>query len=116
MADACVYLLESRDFKDTYETSIGDNDSCEATKSKHLEIRNTHINIGTGVDISIKELAQTIKEIIGFNGELYFNTEKPDGTMIKLTDPSKLHGLGWKHKVELKEGIETMYNWYINQK
>jgi len=116
MADACVYLLESRDFKDTYESTTGDNDSCEPTKSKHQEIRNTHINIGTGVDISIKELAQTIKEIIGFEGELYFNTEKPDGTMIKLTDPSKLHGLGWKHKVELKEGIASMYTWYINQK
>jgi len=116
MADACVYLLESRDFKDTYESTTGDNDSCEPTKSQHQEIRNTHINIGTGVDISIKELAQTIKEIIGFNGELYFNTEKPDGTMIKLTDPSKLHGLGWKHKVELKDGIKKMYSWYINQK
>jgi GDP-L-fucose synthase len=82
----------------------------------HQEIRNTHINIGTGVDISIKELAQTIKEIIGFNGELYFNTDKPDGTMIKLTDPSKLHGLGWKHKVELEKGIAIVYAWYINQK
>ena len=99
MADACVYLLENRDFKDTYS-------------SDDKEIRNTHINIGTGIDISIKELAYVIKEIIGFKGEFYFNTEKPDGTMIKLTDPSKLHSLGWKHKVELKEGIEKMYRWY----
>ncbi len=115
MADACVYLLESRDFKDTYETIDGDNSSCEVTKTLHQEIRNTHINIGTGVDISIKELAQIIREIIGFNGELYFNTAKPDGTMIKLTDPSKLHGLGWKHKVELEEGIKKMYSWYISK-
>ena len=102
MADACVFLLESRDFKDTY-----------AKETK--EIRNTHINIGTGVDVSIKELAQTIKEIVGFKGELYFNASKPDGTMIKLTDPSKLHSLGWKHKVELEDGIRTMYEWYLAQ-
>ena len=103
MADACVYLLENRDFRHTY--SSGDK-----------EIRNTHINIGTGVDISIKELAFVIQKIIGFKGEFYFNIEKPDGTMIKLTNPSKLHGLGWKHKVELEEGIKKMYAWYIGQK
>jgi len=100
MADACVFILENRDFKDTYD---------EDTK----EIRNTHINIGTGVDISIKELALTIKKIVGYEGELYFNDTKPDGTMVKLTDPSKLHGLGWKHKVELQEGISTVYEWYL---
>ncbi len=101
MADACVFLLESRDFKDTYDKN-------------NKEIRNTHINIGTGVDISIKELAETIKRIVGYEGKLYFNDTKPDGTMVKLTDPSKLHDLGWKHKVELKEGIQTMYEWYLN--
>ena len=103
MADACVFLLENRDFKDTYE----DNSK---------EIINTHINIGTGVDISIKELAELIQKIIGFKGELRFNTDKPDGTMVKLTDPSKLHDLGWKHKVELEDGIKTMYEWYLINK
>jgi GDP-L-fucose synthase len=103
MADACVFLLENRDFKDTYSAD-----------SK--EIRNTHINIGTGVDISIKELAELIKNIIGFEGELKFNTAKPDGTMVKLTDPSKLHSLGWKHKVELEEGIARIYDWYLTSK
>ena len=103
MADACVFLLENRDFKDTYEKDV-------------KEIVNTHINIGTGVDISIKELAELMKSIIGFSGELTFNTEKPDGTMVKLTDPSKLHSLGWKHKVELEDGIKTMYEWYLNSK
>lgn len=103
MADACVFLLENRDFKDTYEKDA-------------KEIINTHINIGTGVDISIKELAELMKSIIGFGGELTFNTEKPDGTMVKLTDPSKLHSLGWKHKVELEDGIKTMYEWYLNSK
>ena len=103
MADACVFLLENRDFKDTYSID---------TK----EIRNTHINIGTGIDISIKELALIIREIVGFKGELYFNTYKQDGTMVKLTDPTKLHNLGWKHNVRLEDGITTMYEWYLNNK
>jgi len=100
MADACVFILESRDFKDTYDEN-------------QKEVRNTHINIGTGVDISIKQLAQTIQKIVGYEGELYFNDTKPDGTMVKLTDPSKLHSLGWKHTVELEEGIKTVYEWYL---
>lgn len=100
MADACVFLLENRDFKDTFDEN-------------EKEIRNTHINIGTGVDISIKELAELIQEIIGFKGKLVFNTDKPDGTMKKLTDVSKLHNLGWKHKVELESGIKSMFDWYL---
>ena len=76
------------------------------------EVRNTHINIGTGIDISIRELAETIKSIVGYTGELYFDDTKPDGTMVKLTDPSKLHALGWKHVIELEQGIGTMYQWY----
>ena len=106
MADACVFLMENRDFKDTYS-------SPEPVEGQN-EVRNTHINIGTGKEISIALLAETVKETIGFNGELVFNTDKPDGTMRKLTDPSKLHALGWKHKVDLQEGIEKMYNWYKN--
>ena len=103
MADACVFLLENRDFKDTYEKD---------TK----EIMNTHINIGTGVDISIAELTLLIQKVIGYEGEFTFNVDKPDGTMVKLTDPSKLHGLGWKHKVELVDGVKTMYKWYLSKK
>lgn len=102
MADACVFIMEQRDFKDTY-----------AADKK--EVRNTHINIGTGKDITIKDLAFLIKDKVGFNGELYFNAEKPDGTMKKLTDVSKLHGLGWKHKVELENGVEDIYKWYLNK-
>ena len=103
MADACVFLMESINFKNTYDEN-------------QKEIRNTHINIGTGEDISVKELAIMIKEIVGYQGELYFNTDKPDGTMVKLTDPSKLHELGWRHKIELKDGVEKIYNWYKNNK
>lgn len=98
MADACVFLMEKRDFKDTYS----DKD----------EIRNTHINIGTGEDISIADLAQLIKKTIGFQGDFTFNSEKPDGTMKKLTDVSKLHQLGWQHRVDLPDGINSMYQWY----
>ncbi|WP_419766196.1 MAG: GDP-L-fucose synthase family protein [Arcobacter sp.] len=103
MADACVFLLENRDFKDTYSL-------------KNKEIKNTHINIGTGVDISIKELAELIQSIIEFKGNLVFNTSKPDGTMIKLTDSSKLQSLGWKYKTELEIGIKIMYDWYKKMK
>jgi hypothetical protein len=88
--------------------------ACFALDKDEKEIKNTHINIGTGVDISIKELAETIKKIVGYEGELYFNDTKPDGTMVKLTDPSKLHALGWKHKVELEEGIGRVYKWYLD--
>jgi len=113
MADACVFILENRDFKDTYQSQESTNDSCTPNSIQTQEIRNTHINIGTGVDISIKELAQTIQKIVGYEGELYFNDTKPDGTMVKLTDPSKLHSLGWKHTVELEEGIRRVYEWYL---
>jgi GDP-L-fucose synthase len=101
MADACVFLMENRNFTDTFIK--GDT-----------EIRNTHINIGTRKDVSIKELAETIKSIIGFKGDLIYNTDKPDGTMRKLTDVTKLHNLGWKHSMDLEEGIQTLYNWYVN--
>ena len=119
MADACVFLIESRDAKDTYNQDTKEilalNADTPVAKAK-VECRNTHINIGTGVDISIRELAETIKKIVGYKGELYFNDTKPDGTMVKLTDPSKLHSLGWKHTTELEEGIATMYEWFLENK
>jgi GDP-L-fucose synthase len=104
MADACVYCMENIDFKDV----ISEN------SSSIREIRNTHINIGTGKEITIKELAFLIKSKIGFKGEIVFNTSKPDGTMRKLTDPSKIHSLGWHHKIEIEEGLEWLYKWYLN--
>ncbi len=104
MADACIYIMENVDFKDVIPN--------KPSKSTFPEIRNTHINIGTGKELSIKQLAETIKESIGFAGELYFNTSKPDGTMRKLTDVKKLHQLGWHHKIEIENGIRMMYEWY----
>ncbi len=103
MADACVFIMEHRDFKDTHFVD-------------QKEIQNTHVNIGTGEDISIKELAEIIKAVVGFNGDFVFNTSKPDGTMRKLTDVSKLHSLGWKHTISLEDGIRKMYSWYVNSK
>ncbi|WP_456438917.1 GDP-L-fucose synthase family protein [Psychroserpens sp.] len=102
MADACVFIMKNRDFKDTFP-------------KEEKEVRNTHINIGTGKDISISELAETIKAIIDFKGELVYNADKPDGTFRKLTDTSKLNALGWKHKMELKDGIKSIYEWYRNK-
>ena len=101
MADACVFLLENRDFSHTF--SDLDN-----------EVRNTHINVGTGIDISIMELAEQLKITIGYKGSFNFDISKPDGTMRKLTNVSKLHSLGWKHKVSLKKGVEKMYAWYLS--
>jgi GDP-L-fucose synthase len=101
MADACVFIMENRDFKDTYSST--------------KEIRNTHINIGTGSDISIADLALTIKKQFDFKGSFNFNTAKPDGTMKKLTDVSKLNELGWKHKINLEQGIKKLSSWYLDK-
>lgn len=100
MADACVFIMERINFKDTY---IADN----------KEVRNTHINIGTGIDLSIKALSELIRETIGYNGTIEFDSSKPDGTMKKLTDPTKLHNLGWKHTVSLEKGVKMMYEHYL---
>jgi len=102
MADASVFVMEHVDFKDTYKQ--GDKD-----------IRNCHINIGTGKEISIRKLAELIVSTVGYQGQLTFDSTKPDGTMRKLTDPSKLHALGWHHKVEIEEGVQRMYNWYLGR-
>ena len=100
MADASVYILENVDFKDTY-------------RAGEREVRNCHINIGTGKEISIKDVANLIVKCVGYEGELYFDASKPDGTMRKLTDVSKLHRLGWHHTIEIEEGVERMYAWYL---
>ncbi|NLR90493.1 GDP-L-fucose synthase [Flammeovirga agarivorans] len=88
LAEACFYLMQNYDGKQ-------------------------FVNVGTGVDLSIKELAETIKEVVGFEGELVWDSSKPDGTPRKLMDVSKLHQAGWKHKVELKEGISLTYQDFI---
>ena len=89
MADACVFLMENYDGEQ-------------------------HVNIGTGEEVSIRQLAETVKEVVGFEGELVFNTDMPDGTPRKLTTVDKLHGLGWKHKVSLNAGIKMAYEWFLD--
>lgn len=84
LAEACVYLLKNYDEKQ-------------------------FVNIGTGTDVTIKELAETIKDVVGYEGELIWNTDKPDGTPRKLMDVSKMHEMGWKHKIDLRQGIEMVY-------
>lgn len=108
MADACVFLMENIDFKD-----VDPRHQSKSGQSVSTEVRNTHINIGTGKEISIRDLAFLIRDKIGFKGKLDFNTSKPDGTKRKLTDVSKLHALGWHHQIEIEEGIGKLYKWYL---
>jgi len=100
MADASVFIMEKVDFADL--------------KGPNPAVRNCHINIGTGKEISIGEAAQLIAQRVGYKGEIRFNADKPDGTMRKLTDVSKLNALGWRHQIEIQEGIDKMYSWYIS--
>ena len=76
------------------------------------EIRNCHINVGTGKELSIRELSELVVRAVGFEGEVYFDSNKPDGTMRKLIDVSKLHSLGWTHKVEIEDGVQKLFEWY----
>ena len=105
MADASVHVLLNVDFKDTFDTSVKNADGI-------TEIRNCHINVGTGKEISIREVAELIMKEIGFKGELRWDSTKPDGTLKKLTDVKKLHSLGWHHKIEIDEGVHRLYEWY----
>ena len=100
MADASVYVLEHVDFVDAYAPGQKD-------------IRNCHINVGTGKEISIRGVAELIVKTVGYTGELRFDATKPDGTMRKLTDVTKLHNLGWHHRIEIEEGVEKLYRWYL---
>ena len=100
MADASVHVLLNVDFKDAYTEGSRD-------------IRNCHINVGTGKEVSIREVAGMIMKEVQFKGDLRWDSSKPDGTMRKLTDVSKLHSLGWHHRVEIDEGIHRLYEWYL---
>ena len=88
LAEACVFLMNNYEEED-------------------------HINIGTGEDVSIKELVETIADVVEFKGEFVWNTDKPNGTPRKLLDVSKIKSLGWKPTVSLREGIEKTYDWYL---
>lgn len=107
MADASVHCLLNVDWKDVVE-----NTEFRVNHDGIKEIRNCHINVGTGKQLSIKECAEKIVKEIGFCGELLWDDSKPDGTMLKLTDVSKLHRLGWHHAIEIDEGIHRLFAWY----
>ncbi len=95
LADGIRFLLENVDAKDLYENGI------------------SHINIGAGEDLTIKELADLIADVVGYQGSVNYDSTKPDGTPRKLMDVSRIHKLGWKHKTPLREGIEKAYKWFV---
>ena len=100
MADASVYCLEHIDFDDV--------------RGDGPEVRNCHINIGSGREVTIRELARLVRLTVGYHGTVEWDESKPDGTLRKLTDVSRLHSLGWRHKVELEQGVPALYRWYLN--
>lgn len=104
MADASVYILENIDFPTLQKQCI----------EKGQPIRNCHINIGTGIEHTIAQTAEIVRQTIGFNGEIRWDSSKPDGTMRKLCDVTKLHSLGWHHTIELPQGIRKLYKWYLD--
>ena len=128
MADACVHLLLNVNFSDIigiekyssvfYGTStkgIVDRNASEGRGGAIPslgEIRNCHINVGTGKEISIRELAALVARTVGFDGTIEFDASKPDGTPRKLTDVTKLHSLGWHHQVDIEEGVQRLFDWY----
>ena len=95
VADAILFLMENVNARDLYEKGI------------------SHINVGTGKDISINELADLISNIVGYKGKIVHDTNKPDGTPRKLLDVSRINSLGWKYKTELRKGVDLTYNWYL---
>ncbi len=99
MADASVYCLEHINFDDV--------------RGEGPDVRNCHINIGSGVEVTIAGLAALVQQTVGYDGTLRWDTTKPDGTLRKLTDVSRLHSLGWRHRVELEDGVPALYRWYL---
>ena len=128
MADASVHVLLNVNFSDIIGiekySSVHYGASADGTVDRNHsagrggaipklgEIRNCHINIGTGKELTIRELSQLVAKAIGFEGTIEFDASKPDGTMRKLIDVSKLHRLGWKHKVEIEDGVQKLFEWY----
>ena len=128
MADASVHVLLNVRFADIIGiekySSVHYGASADGTVDRNHsagrggaipalgEIRNCHINVGTGKELTIRQLASLVKDAVGFDGEIRFDATKPDGTMRKLIDVSKLHSLGWTHKVEIEQGVRKLYEWY----
>lgn len=103
LAEACVFLMQNVNYKDLVATG----------PVPTSEIKNTHVNIGTGKDLTIKELAHLIKRLLGFTGQIVWDSSKPDGTPRKLLDVSKINDLGWKEKIELEHCLGLVYRYYL---
>lgn len=128
MADASVHVLLNVDFSDIIGiekySSVHYGASVDGAVDRNHsagrggaipslgEIRNCHINVGTGKELTIRELSELVVKSVGFQGEVFFDASKPDGTMRKLIDVSKLHSLGWTHKVEIEDGVQKLFEWY----
>ena len=128
MADACVHILINVDFEDvigiekyssvhygTAADGIVDRDHTAGRGGAIPslgEIRNCHINVGTGKELTIRQLSELVVKAVGFEGEVEFDASKPDGTMRKMIDVSKLHRLGWHHKIEIEKGVQKLFDWY----
>lgn len=128
MADASVHILLNVDFKDiigieNYSSAFlgtktdgavdrNNSDGRGGAIPSLGEIRNCHINIGTGKELTIRELADLVKQTVGFEGEIIWDAEKPNGTLRKLIDVEKLHSLGWTHQVEIEQGVQRLFKWY----
>ena len=129
MADASVHILLNIDFKDIigidkyssvfYGKTVSgpvDRNNSEGRGGAIPalgKIRNCHINVGTGKELTIKELASLITQTVGFEGTVEFDSSKPDGTPRKLIDVQKLHSLGWTHKIDIEEGVQKLFDWYV---
>jgi GDP-L-fucose synthase len=100
--------------KDMAKASVYLMDLDQAKLKGFTEDMESHINVGTGVDCSIRELVETVAKVVGFSGEIVFDTSKPDGTPRKLMDVSKLKGLGWKAETSLEEGLRKTYSWFLD--
>ena len=130
MADASVHVLLNVNFSDIIGikkySSVHYGASTDGAVDRNYsagrggaipklgEIRNCHINVGTGKELTIRELSELVVKAVGFEGIVEFDTSKPDGTMRKLIDVSKLHSLGWTHKVEIEDGVQKLFEWYKN--
>ena len=116
MADASVYVFEHVNYKDLNQ--LPDNQQGMTTEQMRdagysiPEVKNCHINVGTGKELTIAEVANLIKETVDYAGEIRWDASKPDGTMRKLIDVSKLNKLGWRHKIEIDEGVKKLVKWY----
>jgi GDP-L-fucose synthase len=99
MAEACVYVMNVE----------------QSLYAEYTQPMLSHLNVGTGKDVTIRELAETISDVVGYSGEIVWDSKMPDGTLSKLMDVSRIKSLGWEAKINLREGLEGTYRWFVEQ-